>query len=150
MHEIFMMEALRQADIALSLDEIPIGAIITHKNKIIGKACNQRNTYKNSLYHAEILAINQACETIGDWRLEECTIYITLEPCPMCAGAIIQSRIPTVVYGASSPKSGCAGSILNILEMDALNHKCEVIRGIKEEECTKKLTNYFQQLRLKK
>lgn len=149
-HKKYMDLALEEAKKAYELDETPIGAIIVHKGEVIARACNRRNTDKNSLAHAEIMAIQQACEQIGDWRLEECTIYITLEPCPMCAGAIVQARIPQVVYGASSPKAGFGGSVLNILEMDALNHRCEVIRGVGEEESAQLLKEYFKKMRQKK
>ena len=144
-----MQIALQEAQNAYELDETPIGAVIVYKDEIIGRACNRRNTNKNSLAHAEVLAIQEACEAIGDWRLEECSIYITLEPCPMCAGAIVQSRIPRVVYGASSPKAGFGGSLLNILEMEALNHRCEVVRGVMEEESSALLKNYFKTMRKK-
>lgn len=149
-HSIYMGEALKEAQKAYELDETPIGAVIVYQNQIIARACNRRNTDKNALAHAEILCIDQACEVIGDWRLEECTMYITLEPCPMCAGAIVQSRIPTVVYGASSPKAGFGGSVLNILQMQELNHRCEVITGICEEESSLILKDYFKKMRQKK
>ncbi|OON97837.1 MAG: tRNA-specific adenosine deaminase [Epulopiscium sp. Nele67-Bin005] len=148
-HIFYMNEALIEADKAFMHDETPIGAIIVHKDKIIGRGCNLRNTKKNPLAHAEIIAINEAAQTIGDWRLEECTLYVTLEPCPMCSGAIVQARIPTIVFGANSPKSGFGGSILNIFEMNELNHRCEVIRGICEEEAMAKLKKYFKMMRQK-
>lgn len=147
---IYMKEALKEAQCAYELDETPIGAVIVYDDKIIARACNRRNTDKNSLAHAEILAINEACKVIGDWRLEECCMYITLEPCPMCAGAIVQSRIPRVVYGASSPKAGFGGSVLNILELEQLNHRCEVVRGIEEEQSSELLKAYFKKMRAKK
>lgn len=149
-HIAFMKEALIEAEKAYELDETPIGVVIVRQDKIIARACNRRNTDKNSLAHAEILAIDEACKLIGDWRLEECTIYITLEPCPMCAGAIVQARIPSVVYGASSPKAGFGGSILNILQMDELNHRCEIVKGICEEESSQLLKDYFKKMREKK
>lgn len=145
-----MEMAIEEARKAFELDETPIGAVIVHEGKIIGRACNRRNTDKNSLAHAEIMAIEEACKHIGDWRLEECTIYITLEPCPMCAGAIVQARIPRVVYGASSPKAGFGGSVINILQMEELNHRCEVVRGICEEESSSLLKEYFKKMRQKK
>ncbi len=145
----FMNLALDEARKAFDLDETPIGAIITHNNKIIAKAYNRRNTDKKSIAHAEIIAITKACEEIGDWRLEECTIYITLEPCPMCAGAIVQSRIPRVVFGASSPKSGFGGSQFNLLQMESLNHRCDVLKGVCESECTDLLKKYFKAMREK-
>lgn len=149
-HIKYMELALEEARKAYELDETPIGAVIMHKGEVIAKACNRRNTDKNSLAHAEILAINEACKYIGDWRLEECTIYITLEPCPMCAGAIVQARIPQVVYGASSPKAGFGGSVLNILQLEALNHRCEVIRDVCTEESSELLKEYFKKMRQKK
>lgn len=149
-HITYMKEALIEAEKAYELDETPIGALVVYKDEIIARACNRRNTDKNVLAHAEILAINEACKFIGDWRLEECIMYITLEPCPMCAGAIVQSRIPTVVFGASSPKAGFGGSVLNILEMGELNHRCEVIRGVCEEESSQMLKKYFKKMRQKK
>lgn len=149
-HEIYMKEALIEAKKALALDETPIGALIVHENTIIARAYNRRNTDKNALAHAEILAIDEACKVIGDWRLEQCTLYITLEPCPMCAGAIVQARIPTVVYGAKSPKAGCGGSILNLLQLEQLNHQCEVIAGIEEAASSQLLKDYFKQMRIKK
>lgn len=146
----FMEQALIEAEKAYELDETPIGAVITYKGEIIARACNRRNTDKNALAHAEILAINEACMAIGDWRLEDCTIYITLEPCPMCAGAIVQARIPKVVYGAASPKAGFGGSVLNILQMETLNHRCEVITGVGQEESSQLLKSYFKKMRAKK
>ena len=115
---LFMNEALIEARKAYELDETPIGAVIVHNGQIIGRGCNRRNTDKNSLAHAEIIAINEACKSIGDWRLEECTMYVTLEPCPMCAGAIVQARVPRVVFGATSPKAGFGGSVINVLQME--------------------------------
>ncbi len=147
---LFMKEALIEAQKAYELDETPIGAVIVYNGQIIGRGCNRRNTDKNSLAHAEIIAINQACEKIGDWRLEECTMYVTLEPCPMCAGAIVQARIPRVVFGATSPKAGFGGSIINVLQMDALNHRCEVVQGIVEQQSTALLKQYFRNMRNKK
>lgn len=147
---LFMNEALIEAKKAYELDETPIGAVIVHNGKIIGRGCNRRNTDKNSLAHAEIIAINEACENIGDWRLEECTIYITLEPCPMCAGAIVQARIPRVVFGATSPKAGFGGSVINVLQMETLNHRCEVMQGIGQEEASELLKKYFKNMRNKK
>ena len=149
-HKKYMEMALEEARKAYELDETPIGAIIVHNGEVIAKACNRRNTDKNSLAHAEVMAIDEACKYIGDWRLEECTIYITLEPCPMCAGAIVQARIPKVVYGASSPKAGFGGSVINILGMGSLNHRCDVIRGICEEESAVLLKDYFKKMRQKK
>jgi len=144
---LMMSEALHEARRAYALDEVPIGCIITHGGKIIARAANERTTRGNALYHAEILAIDQACKAIGDWRLEDCRLYVTIEPCPMCAGAIIQARIPVVVYGAKNPKAGCAGSILNILEEPRFNHQAKVIPGVLEDECAGLMREFFQRFR---
>lgn len=146
-HIFYMQMAIEEAKKAYLLDETPIGAIIVLEDKVIARACNRRNTDKNSLAHAEIIAINEACQYIGDWRLDNCTIYITLEPCPMCAGAIVQARIPTVVFGAKSPKAGCGGSLVNILQMEQLNHRCEVLSSICEDDCSEILKDYFRKMR---
>lgn len=148
-HEKYMKEALKQARKALALGEVPIGCVIVHEGKIIGRGYNRRNTDKNTLSHAEITAIKKASKVIGDWRLEECTIYITLEPCQMCAGAIIQARIPEVVMGCMNPKAGCGGSVLNILEMPQFNHQAAVTRGVLETECSGLLKEFFAGLRLR-
>lgn len=145
--EKYMKEALKQAKKALALGEVPIGCVIVHEGKIIGRGYNRRNTDKNTLSHAEITAIRKASKVIGDWRLEECTIYITLEPCQMCAGAIIQARIPEVVMGCMNPKAGCGGSVLNILEMPLFNHQALVTRGVLEQECSLILKSFFTNLR---
>lgn len=147
--EKYMKEALKQAKKAYALGEVPIGCVIVHKGKIIGRGYNRRNTDKNTLAHAEITAINKASKVIGDWRLEECTLYVTLEPCQMCAGAIVQARIPEVVMGCMNPKAGCAGSILNILEMPQFNHQVKVTRGILEAECSQMLKTFFEELRIR-
>ena len=147
---LFMQEALIEAEKAFELDETPIGAVIVHKGEIIGRGYNRRNTDKNSLAHAEIIAINEACEKMGDWRLEECIMYVTLEPCPMCAGAIVQARIPKVVFGAPSPKAGFGGSVINVLQMEALNHRCEVVQGLGQEQASELLKTYFKAMRNKK
>ena len=146
-HEKYMKEAFRQAKKAYALGEVPIGCVIVHEGKIIGRGYNRRNTDKSTLAHAEITAIRKASKYIGDWRLEECTIYITLEPCQMCAGAIIQARIPEVVIGCMNPKAGCGGSVLNILENPGFNHQAFVTRGILEQECSDLLKLFFAQLR---
>ena len=148
-HEKYMREALKQAKKAYALGEVPIGCVIVHEGKIIGRGYNRRNTDKNTLSHAEITAIRKASKYIGDWRLEECTIYITLDPCQMCAGAIIQARIPEVVMGCMNPKAGCGGSVLNILEMPDFNHQALVTRGILEPECSQLLKLFFAELRLR-
>lgn len=144
-----MKEALKQARKAYELGEVPIGCVIVYEDKIIGRGYNRRNTDKNTLSHAEITAINKASKKMGDWRLENCTLYVTLEPCQMCAGAIIQSRITKVVMGAMNPKAGCGGSILNILEMEEFNHQAEVERGVLEEECSAILQDFFKALRIR-
>lgn len=147
--EKYMKEALRQAKKAYSLGEVPIGCVIVYEGKIIGRGYNRRNTDKNTLAHAEITAINRASKKIGDWRLEGCTMYVTLEPCQMCAGAIVQARIPEVVMGCMNPKAGCAGSVLNILDMPEFNHQVAVTRGVLEEECSGMLKTFFSELRLR-
>lgn len=147
--EKYMKEALRQAKKAYALGEVPIGCVIVHEGQIIGRGYNRRNTDKNTLAHAEITAINKASKKIGDWRLEECTLYVTLEPCQMCAGAIVQARIPEVVMGCMNPKAGCAGSILNILEMPQFNHQVAVTRGVLEQECSDMLKLFFTELRVR-
>lgn len=148
-HEKYMKEALRQAKKAYALGEVPIGCVIVHEGKIIGRGYNRRNTDKNTLAHAEITAINKASKKIGDWRLEDCTLYVTLEPCQMCAGAIVQARIPEVVMGCMNPKAGCGGSILNILEMPEFNHQVNVTRGILEQACSDMLKLFFTELRIR-
>ena len=149
-HEYYMKLALKEAKKAYKLGEVPIGCVIVYKDEIIGKGYNRRNTDKSTLAHAEISAIKKASKVIGDWRLEECTLYVTLEPCQMCSGAIVQARIPTVVMGCMNPKAGCAGSILNILDMPQFNHQVETISGILEEECSRMLTTFFKELRIKR
>lgn len=145
--ERYMKEAIKQARKAYALGEVPIGCVIVHEGKIIGRGYNRRNTDKNTLAHAEITAIHKASKVIGDWRLEECTLYVTLEPCQMCAGAIVQARIPKVVMACMNPKAGCAGSILNILDMPQFNHQVEAVRGVMEEECSRMLKEFFVELR---
>ncbi len=145
----YMRQALTQARKAAALGEVPIGCVIVYQGKIIGRGYNRRNTDKSTLAHAEITAIKKATKIIGDWRLEDCTLYVTLEPCQMCSGAIIQARIPRVVIGAMNPKAGCAGSILNILEEPAFNHQAEVTRGVLEEECSQVLKDFFHDLRIR-
>ena len=147
--ERYMREAVRQARKAYSLGVVPIGCVIVHDGKIIGRGYNRRNTDKNTLAHAEMTAIKRASRVIGDWRLEECTLYVTLEPCQMCAGAIVQARIPKVVMACMNPKAGCAGSILNILDMPEFNHQVETVRGVLEEECAMMLKNFFRELRIR-
>ena len=148
--ERYMKEAIRQAKKARALDEVPIGCVIVYEGKIIARGYNRRNTDENTLSHAELNAIKKASKKLGDWRLEGCTMYVTLEPCQMCAGALMQSRIDKVVIGSMNPKAGCAGSVLNLLEMDGFNHKVEVERGILQEECSTMLSEFFRELREKK
>ncbi len=145
--EKYMREAIRQAKKAYELGEVPIGCVIVYQDKIIGRGYNRRNTDKNTLAHAEITAINKASKKMGDWRLEGCTLYVTLEPCQMCAGAIVQARVTEVVMGTMNPKAGCGGSILNLLEMPEFNHQVLVRRGVLAEECTEMLTVFFKELR---
>jgi tRNA(adenine34) deaminase len=173
-HEKYMKAALKQAKKGLKLGEVPIGCVIVYAgsphrhpenqpkseaiaatkrvaslkpDQIIGSGYNRRNSDKNALAHAEITAIRRASKLIGDWRLENCVLYVTLEPCQMCAGAIVQARIPLVVLGSMNPKAGCAGSILNILEMSEFNHQAQVVRGVLEEECSAMLEDFFRELR---
>lgn len=149
-HITYMREAIRQAKKAYAIGEVPIGCVIVHKGKIIGRGYNRRNTDKSTLSHAEIGAIKKASKYMGDWRLEECTLYVTLEPCQMCSGAIVQARIPQVVIGSRNPKAGCAGSVLNILQMPEFNHQVEIIRDVLQPECSDILTLFFRELREKK
>ena len=148
--ESFMKQAVKQAKKAYDKLETPIGCVIVHEDKIIARGYNKRNMKKNTLAHAEILAINKASKVLGDWRLEDCTMYVTLEPCPMCAGAIVQARIPRVVISSMNPKAGCAGSVLNLLQQDGLNHQVEVTKGVLAEECSGLMTSFFRELRKKK
>ena len=148
--EKYMREAIRQARKAYKLDETPIGCVIVHDGQIIGRGYNRRNTDKSPLAHAEISAIKKASRKLGDWRLEECTLYVTLEPCQMCAGAIIQSRVTRVVVGCMNPKAGCAGSVLNLLDVKAFNHQAELTTGVLEEECSALMTGFFRELRERK
>lgn len=148
--ESFMKQAVKQAKKAYDKLETPIGCVIVYEDKVIARGYNKRNMKKNTLAHAEILAINKASKVLGDWRLEDCTMYVTLEPCPMCAGAIVQARIPRVVIGSMNPKAGCAGSVLNLLQQDGLNHQVEITKGVLAEECSGLMTNFFRELRKKK
>lgn len=147
--EKYMKTALDLAKKALALGEVPIGCVIVYQDKIIGRGYNRRNTDKNTLAHAEITAINKASKKLGDWRLEECTLYVTLEPCQMCAGAIVQARIPKVVMGCMNPKAGCAGSILNILNVPEFNHQVETVKGVLENDCSTMLKTFFKDLRIR-
>ncbi|BDZ84268.1 tRNA-specific adenosine deaminase [Claveliimonas bilis] len=148
--EKYMKEALKQAKKAYALEETPIGCVIVREGKIISRGYNRRNTDKNPLAHAEITAIRKASKKLGDWRLEGCTLYVTLEPCQMCAGAIIQSRMDRVVIGCMNPKAGCAGSVLNLLQVDRFNHQADVTRGVLEEKCSELMKSFFRELREKK
>lgn len=147
--EKYMKYALKEAMKAYRLGEVPIGCVIVYEGKIIGRGYNRRNTDKTTLSHAEITAIKKASKVIGDWRLEGCTLYVTLEPCQMCSGAIIQARIDRVVMGSMNPKAGCGGSLLNILQMDVFNHQALVTRGVLEKECSEILTKFFKELRIR-
>ena len=147
--EKYMKQAVAQAKKAYALGEVPIGCVIVYEGKIIGRGYNRRNTDKNTLCHAEITAIKKASKAIGDWRLEGCTMYVTLEPCQMCAGACVQARIDRVVIGCMSPKSGCAGSVINLLQMDDFNHKVEIEKGVLADECSTLLTKFFEELRVR-
>lgn len=148
--EKFMRAAIREAKKAYALDEVPIGCVIVQDGKIIARGYNRRNTDKNALAHAELAAIKKASRKTGDWRLEDCTMYVTLEPCQMCAGAIVQCRLKKVYIATMNPKAGCAGSILNLLQMDKFNHRVEVERGILEEECSTMLSDFFKELRMRR
>lgn len=146
--ERYMGYAITQAKKALAQGDVPIGCVIVYQDRVIARGYNKRNKKKTALAHAELDAIAKASKVLGDWRLEECTMYVTLEPCQMCAGAIVQARIQRVVMGCMNPKAGCAGSILNLLEMQEFNHQVEVIRGIREQECAELLSGFFQSLRI--
>ena len=147
--EKYMKAAIRQARKAYALDEVPIGCVIVQDGNIIARGYNRRNTDKVTLAHAEIAAIKKASKKTGDWRLEDCTMYVTLEPCQMCAGAIVQSRMKKVVIGCMNPKAGCAGSVLNLLQMQEFNHQVELERGVLEEACSEILSRFFKELRVR-
>lgn len=142
-----MSEALRQARKAYAQDESPIGAIIVRNDEVIARAYNQVETLKDATAHAEMLALTQAQAAVGDWRLTDCILYVTKEPCPMCAGAIVHTRLQKVIFGASDPKAGAAGGAMNLLQHSALNHRCEIIFGVMEEECKQLLQSFFQEKR---
>ena len=148
--EKYMKEAIRQAKKAYALKEVPIGCVIVYQDKIIARGYNRRTIDKNTLAHAELIAIRKASRKMDDWRLEDCTMYVTLEPCQMCAGALVQSRIDEVVIGSMNPKAGCAGSVLNLLQVDNFNHQVKITRGVLEEECSMMLSDFFRELREKK
>jgi tRNA(adenine34) deaminase len=146
----FMGEALRQAAKAYQAEEVPIGAVIVRDLQIIARAFNQVEVLKDATAHAEMLAVTQAEEVIGDWRLNDCTMYVTKEPCPMCAGAIVHARVGRVVFGAPDPKAGAAGGVINLLQYPTFNHRCEITRGVREQECRTLLQNFFLEQREKK
>lgn len=148
--EKYMKEAIKQAKKALKAGDVPIGCVIVHEDKIIARGYNKRNAKKTTLAHAELLAMAKASKVIGDWRLEDCTMYVTLEPCQMCAGAIVQARIPKVVIGTMNPKAGCAGSVLNLLKIEQFNHQVDVVYDILKEDCSLMLSDFFRDLREKK
>lgn len=147
---VFMMAAIEEARKAEAIGEVPIGAVVVFQDQVIAKAHNLRETTQNAVTHAELMAIQQACEIVGSWRLEETTLYVTLEPCPMCAGAILQSRIPRVVYGARDMKAGCVDSLYRLLNDPRFNHECDVTDGVLAEECGQMLTNFFRTIRKQK
>lgn len=149
-HEKYMKEAIEEAKKAELIGEVPIGSVIVHDGQIIARAHNLRETNQSSIAHAEVLAIDEACKALGTWRLEGATLYVTLEPCPMCAGASMLSRVERVVYGASDPKGGCAGTFMNLLQDDRFNHQSEVIPGVLKEECGQLLSVFFRNLREEK
>ena len=148
--ERFMRQAITQAKKAEKLMEVPIGCVIVYEGKVIARGYNRRNTDKNTLSHAELNAIRKASKKLGDWRLEGCTMYVTLEPCQMCSGALVQSRIDEVVIGCMNPKAGCAGSVMNLLQIEGFNHQVKITEGVLEEECSEMLSAFFRELREKK
>jgi tRNA(adenine34) deaminase len=148
--EYYMRMAIEEAEKARQIQEVPIGAVIVLNDEVISSAYNLRETEQRSIAHAELLAIDEACRKLGTWRLEDATLYVTLEPCPMCAGAIVLSRVKRVVYGAKDPKGGCAGTLMNLLAEERFNHQAEVVSGVLEEECGTLLSDFFRELRRKK
>lgn len=148
-HEYWMREAIAEARKAEALGEVPIGAVVVRHGEIIGRGYNLRETTMDSTAHAEMVAIREASTALNSWRLLDCRLYVTLEPCPMCAGAMVQSRVPLTVYGTTDPKAGCAGTLMNLLEEPRFNHRTEVIQGILQEECAELLTSFFRRLRRK-
>ena len=145
----FMGEALRQAAKAYAAEEVPVGAVVVREGHIIARSFNQVELLKDATAHAEMLAVTQAEEAVGDWRLTDCTLYVSKEPCPMCAGAIVHARLARVVFGASDPKAGAAGSALNLLQFPTLNHRCEITSGVREPECRALLQRFFSEQRLR-
>jgi len=150
MEKIYMEEALKEARKALEINEIPIGCVIVYDEMIIGRGHNRRTVENNTLKHAEIIAIDQACSFMGDWRLEDCHIYVTVEPCPMCAGAILLARMKSLSFGARNKKAGACGSVINVLGVPGFNHKVEVNEGLMEDECAELMSSFFKELRGKK
>lgn len=146
-NEKYMREAIKQAKKAYAIGEVPIGCVIVYEGKIIGRGYNRRTIDKNPIAHAELIAIKKASKKMGDWRLEDCTLYVTLEPCQMCSGAIVQARMKKVVVGCMNPKAGCAGSILNLLQVEQFNHQVELEIGVLQEECSLMMKNFFKELR---
>ena len=147
MHEHYMRMALKEAEQALAEEEVPVGAVIVHEDRLIASAHNQREQLRDPTAHAEMIAITQAAEELRSWRLDRATLYVTLEPCPMCAGAIVQARIPTVVYGATDPKAGAVHTLYGLLDDARLNHRCAVVSGVLAEPCAEILTRFFQEQR---
>lgn len=147
LHQIYMQMALDQADQARRSGEVPVGAVIVRQGRVVAAAHNQREQLRDPTAHAEMIAITQAAESVGDWRLEHCALYVTLEPCPMCAGAILQSRLPQVIYGATDPKAGAVHSLFHLLDDERLNHRCEVVHGILAQPCGELLTEFFREQR---
>lgn len=145
--QLFMKIAIEEAQKAAEIGEVPIGAVVVYRGEVIARAHNLRETDQSAVAHAELLAIEKACKVLGTWRLEEATLYVTLEPCAMCSGAILLSRIPRVVYGAADPKGGCAGTFMNLLQDSRFNHQSEVDSGILDQECGQLLTSFFQEIR---
>ncbi|MBI3467239.1 MAG: nucleoside deaminase [Planctomycetes bacterium] len=147
MHEDYMRLAYQEAEMALAEDEVPVGAVIVHAGRVIASAHNQREQLRDPTAHAEMIAITQAAESLGTWRLEDCALYVTLEPCPMCAGAMVQARIPLVVYGAPDPKAGAVQSLYQLLTDPRLNHRCQVVSHVLADQCGQLLSRFFQQQR---
>ena len=146
-HEFFMREAYAEALRALEINDVPIGCVIVLRGEIIARGYNRRNAEKNTLRHAELIAIDRACRVTGDWRLEGCAIYVTVEPCPMCAGAILQARMSLLAFGAENPKAGCAGSICNLPNIPGFNHRVEIEGGVLRDECAALIKEYFRRFR---
>src|SRR5881396_3068299 len=142
--EAFMREALRQAQKAYEADEVPVGAVVVRAGKIIARACNQIELLKDATAHAEMLALTQAEAAVGDWRLIDCDLYVTKEPCPMCAGALVHTRIHRVIFGCTDPRAGAVGSVINLLQLPSLNHQCDITSGVLQNECSLILQDFFR------